>query len=125
MKVLDNRYKILFLIFITAFFDFFEFILSTYYIDRIKRISGTLQVRLGGSLIITSSLLSKYLLQFRLFRHHIFSLIFLFICLIVVIISEYSFQEFDGIITTRDLSLAIIFSIISYIFIAFDDVIEK
>ena len=125
MKISDNRYKILFLIFMTAFFDFFEFILSTYYIDRIKRISGSLQVRLGGTLIITSSLLSKYLLQLRLFRHHIFSLIILIICLIVVIITEYLFQEFDGIITTKDLSLAIIFSIISYISLVFDDVIEK
>ena len=64
MKISDNRYKILFLIFMTAFFDFFEFILSTYYIDRIKRISRTLQIRLGVTLIITSSLLTGYLLQF-------------------------------------------------------------
>ena len=76
-------------------------------------------------MIITSSLLSEYLLQFQIFKHHIFSLIIHFICFIVVIITEYLFQEFDGIITTKDLSLAILFSIISYISINFDDIIEK
>ena len=125
MNRLDNLYMILFLIFMTALFDFLEFILSVYYIDRIKRISSTLQLRLGCVLIITSSILNKYLLQFQIFRHHIFSLIIHSICLIIVIITEYSFQEFNGIITTRDLSLAIILSIFSYIFINFDDVIEK
>ena len=109
----------------TAFFDFFEFILSTYYIDKIHKISGSLQVRLGGVLIISSSLLYRFLLNIQMFRHQKFAFTLLALCLILLIISEYFFQEFDGIITSKDLSLAILFSVISYISLTFDDVIEK
>ena len=125
LKKLDGKIKIFFLVFMTAFFDFFEFILSTYYIDKIHRISGSLQVRLGGVLIISSSLLYRFLLNIPIFKHQKFAFILLALCLIILIISEYFFQEFDGIITTKDLSLAIIFSVISYISLTFDDIIEK
>ena len=125
LKKLDGKIKIFFLVFMTAFFDFFEFILSTYYIDKIHRISGSLQVRLGGVLILSSSLLYRFLLNIPMFKHQKFAFILLALCLIILIISEYFFQEFDGIITTKDLSLAIIFSVISYISLTFDDIIEK
>ena len=125
LKKLDGKIKIFFLVFMTAFFDFFEFILSTYYIDKIHRISGSLQVRLGGVLIISSSLLYRFLLNIPMFKHQKFAFTLLALCLIILIISEYFFQEFDGIITTKDLSLAIIFSVISYISLTFDDIIEK
>ena len=125
LKKLDDKIKIFFLVFMTAFFDFFEFILSTYYIDKIHKISGSLQVRLGGVLIISSSLLYRFLLNIQMFRHQKFAFTLLALCLILLIISEYFFQEFDGIITSKDLSLAILFSVISYISLTFDDVIEK
>ena len=125
LKKLDGKIKIFFLVFMTAFFDFFEFILSTYYIDKIHKISGSLQVRLGGVLIISSSLLYRFLLNIQMFRHQKFAFTLLALCLILLIISEYFFQEFDGIITSKDLSLAILFSVISYISLTFDDVIEK
>ena len=125
LKKLDGKIKIFFLVFMTAFFDFFEFILSTYYIDKIHKISGSLQVRLGGVLIISSSLLYRFLLNIQMFRHQKFAFTLLALCLILLIISEYFFQEFDGIITSMDLSLAILFSVISYISLTFDDVIEK
>ena len=125
LKKLDGKVQIFFLVFMTAFFDFFEFILSTYYIDKIHRISGSLQVRLGGVLIISSSLLYRFLLNIPMFKHQKFAFTLLALCLIILIISEYFFQEFDGIITTKDLSLAIIFSVISYISLTFDDIIEK
>jgi hypothetical protein len=60
-----------------------------------------------------------------MFKHQKFAFILLALCLIILIISEYFFQEFDGIITTKDLSFAIIFSVISYISLTFDDIIEK
>ena len=125
LKKLDGKIKIFFLVFMTAFFDFFEFILSTYYIDKIHRISGSLQVRLGGVLILSSSLLYRFLLNIPMLKHQKFAFTLLVLCLIILIISEYFFQEFDGIITTKDLSLAIIFSVISYISLTFDDIIEK
>ena len=73
----DGLIKISFLVIMTAFFDFFEFILSTYYIDKIHKISGSLQLRLGGVLILASSLLYWHLLKFQIYKHHIFSLIIL------------------------------------------------
>ena len=100
LKKLDGKIKIFFLVFMTAFFDFFEFILSTYYIDKIHKISGSLQVRLGGVLIISSSLLYRFLLNIQMFRHQKFAFTLLALCLILLIISEYFFQEFDGIITS-------------------------
>ena len=36
----------------TGFFDFFEFILSTYYINKIHKMSITLQTRFGVVLIV-------------------------------------------------------------------------
>ena len=39
MKREDGFIKIYFLVFMTGFFDFFEFILSTYYINKIHKIS--------------------------------------------------------------------------------------
>jgi hypothetical protein len=121
----DGLIKISFLVIMTAFFDFFEFILSTYYIDKIHKISGSLQLRLGGVLILASSLLYWHLLKFQIYKHHIFSLIIFSICIIILIISEYFFQEFDGIINIKDLSFAILLSIFSYLSIAFEDNIEK
>ena len=121
----DCLIKISFLVIMTAFFDFFEFILSTYYIDKIHKISGSLQLRLGGVLILSSSLLYWHLLKFQIYKHHIFSLIIFSICIIILIISEYFFQEFDGIINIKDLSFAILLSIFSYLSIVFEDNIEK
>ena len=125
MKSLDGYIKINFLIFMTGFFDFFEFILSTYYINKIHKISGTLQMRLGGILIIVSSLLYWYLLKFQLFRHQIFSISIISICIVILISSEYFFQIFDGIITTKDLTYAILFSALSHISIGYNNTIEK
>ena len=125
MKREDNFKMIFILLFITSFFDFFQFILSTYYINKIPKISSTLEMRLGGTLIIVSSLLYWYFLKFQLFRHQIFSLIIFGICVLLLIISEYFFQEFNGIITIKDLTLAILFSIFSHISNSYHNIIEK
>lgn len=121
----DGLITIYFLVFMTAFFDFFEFILSTYYISKIHKISGTLQLRLGGILIIVSSLLYWFLLKNQIFKHQVVSIIIIGICFILLIISEYFFHTIDGIITYTDLTLAILFSVLSHVSIAFNNTIEK
>ena len=95
MQRADGILKISFLIFVTSFFDFLEFILSTYYISKIKNKSGTLQIRLGGILIIISSLVCWFFLKFSIFRHQILSLTIIGISLIILIISEFLFQKYD------------------------------
>lgn len=101
IKIIDSNIKILFLFVMTAFFDFFEFLVSTYEIGKIPKISGTLQIRLGGFLIIISSLVGYFTLKFPIFKHHIFSLIVMGISLLILIISEFLFQTFDLILKSK------------------------
>ena len=124
-KNVDSYPKISFLVFMTAFFDFFEFILTTYYVNKIHKISSTLQIRFGAVLIVISSLLCRYLLKIQILKHHIFSLIILGIGILLLIISEYLFQVYDLILTANNLTIGMIFSILSHISIAFNNTIEK
>ena len=121
----DNVIKYIFLIFMTGSFDFFEFILSTYYISKFHKISGTLQTRLGGILMVFSSLLYWYLFKFPKFKHQILSIIILGLSIIILIISEFLFQTYDMILTVKNLALVIFFSILSHMCVAFNNTIEK
>ena len=125
MKSVDGNLKISFLVFITAFYDFFEFIISTYYLSKIHEISGTLQTRLGGVSIIVSSLLCCYLLKIQIFNHHIFSLIIIGVCIILLILSEYLFNMYDEILKINELTLALFLSILSHISVVLLNVTEK
>ena len=125
IKRIDSNIKILFLFVMTPFFDFFEFLVSTYEIGKIPKISGTLQIRLGGFLIIISSLVGYFTLKFPIFKHHIFSLIVMGISLLILIISEFLFQTFDLILTVKNLFLSILFSILCHLSMAFNNSIEK
>ena len=125
MKRIDSITKIVFLIFISTFFDFFEFILSTYYITKIQKISESLHIRLGAFLIVASSLICRFSLKLSIFKHQIFSLSITGICLLILIISEFLFQKFDIFLTISNLIIAIIFSILSHLSIAFNNTIEK
>ena len=125
MQRADGVIKISFLIFMTSFFDFLEFILSTYYISKIKNKSGTLQIRLGAILIIISSLVCWVCLKFSIYRHQILSLSIIGISLAILILSEFLFQTYDTIITPKNLLFAIIFSILSHMSIALNNTIEK
>ena len=125
MKKADSNIKICFLVFMTAFFDFFEFIISTYYINKIPKISETLELRLAGILIFISSFLYRYLFKFPLYKHQKFSMSVIGICLIILIISEYFFDEIDEDNEYKNLTIAILLSILSQMAIAFNNTIEK
>ena len=123
MKKADSNIKICFLVFMTAFFDFFEFIISTYYINKIPKISETLELRLAGILIFISSFLYRYLFKFPLYKHQKFSMSIIGICLIILIISEYFFHEIDEDNEYKNLTIAILLSILSQMAIAFNNTI--
>ena len=125
MNRIDCLTKIVFLVFMTAFFDFFEYVLSTYYISNIRKISGSLQIRLAAFLIVTSSLVCRFSLKISLFKHQIFSLSIIGICLLILIISEFFFQKFDFYLSISNLFIAIILSLLSHSSIAFNDTIDK
>ena len=91
----DNNFKIYFLLFIASYFDFIEFLLSTAIIPEYKYLSSTLEIRLSGLLTLSSALFFIYLLKFSIFKHQKLSLSIIFICLIIIIISEYFFQRFN------------------------------
>ena len=121
----DNDYKILFLIFIISYFDFIEFMIGTFYIPQFNDISKSLKIRLGSMLTISASILSYCLLKLPIYKHQKCSLLVIFICFIIVLISEFYFQiiyESDNII---HFTIVIILIFINHFFTAFKDVIEK
>ena len=116
----DNIYKIYLYILIIAFIDFFEFSVETLYFPKYKEISNSLYVRLRCILTLFSGLFSSFLLKFSLYNHQKFSLIIIFICLIIIIIVDYIFE---GKIKNFFFVLFLIF--INYFFDSFFDIIEK
>ena len=93
LKVHDNIAKIIFLIFLAAFFDFVEFIINIFYIPKIASISPTIDQRLACITTISSSLICSYALQFKKGKHQNFSLIFLFLCFLLTISLELIFKK--------------------------------
>ena len=91
----DSLIKIYFLTFVSAYFDFIEFMISTNYIPKFKNSSVSFDVRLGALMIVFNALFYRYLLKFSIFRHQLFSLLIIRICLILIIIIELIFQDIN------------------------------
>ena len=125
INTLDSNIKIGFLIFVSAYFDFVEFNLSTNYIPKFPNSSGSLDLRLGGILTIISALFFHFLLKLPILRHQFFSLYIIALCFFVSILLEYYFQDVDIFINYLDLSFKILFIIIEQFFHALLDSIEK
>ena len=98
----DGKVKIYLLLFLASSFDFIEFLFSTYYIPQFKYISKTLEIRLSSFLTLSSALFFIYVLKLKIYKHHIFSLLIILACLIIIGISEYFFQHFDEKRTEKD-----------------------
>lgn len=90
----DKNIKIFMLIFMATFFDFNIFLIETYYLPKqYKYISQSLNIRLRSILTISSALCCYFLLRIPIFKHQKFSLVIIFICLIIVIFSEFVFEQ--------------------------------
>lgn len=86
---LDSKIKIYILIIFSSYLGFSENIFSSYYIpDKFTRISHSLSFRLNSIIICLSGLFSHFILKISIFKHQIFSMIIIFICLIFTIIIE-------------------------------------
>ena len=125
MKGQDSIITIVFLIFLSSYFDFVEFILSTNYIPYYFKSSGSLEMRLGGILTISSALFFYYLLKLDIFRHQFFSLLVIGICLIIVIITEFCFQDFNIFLTYEDFGIKMLLIFFVHFFNSLLDSIEK
>ena len=121
----DSKIKILFLIFVTGYSDFVEFILSTNYVPKFPNSSGSLDLRLGGILTICVALFFYYLLRFPIYKHQVFALLIIGICITIIIITEYFFQDINIFISYGDFTLKLVIIILEQFFHSLLDSIEK
>ena len=125
----DSNIKIYILIFLSTFFDFSEFILITYYFPKeIGRknisISVSLDIRLKCLTAFFLAFFCYFLLKYKILRHQVFSLIIIFICLIIIIILEYFVNDKnEGDIIDFSFILLIIF--LYNFFVSLNDIIGK
>ena len=124
MAYKDSKFKVYILIFIATFFDFVEFILTSYYFPKFENISKSLDLRLGSALTLSSFIFSYFLLKTEVFNHQKFSISIIFICTLIIIIVEISFYIFYEAISKRHF-IIILLIIISLSFIGFQNNIEK
>ena len=117
----DNYFIILIFIFLAALFDFLDFANKTFYIqeDIVEDKFLNLYSRLKGILIICSAILCYYILKIPIYKHQKFSLLIIFVCLLIVIIIEclIKFQTY--------LVKILLLMFLGQIFLSFRDVIEK
>ena len=93
-KPLDSNIKIMIIIFFAGFFDFIQFMIYLY-TPKFIHVSDSVSLRLGGFLTIFDALFYYYVLRLLIYRHQFFSLIIFCICLLIVIITEFIFQEIN------------------------------
>jgi hypothetical protein len=120
----DSRFKVYILIFIGTYFDFVEFILTSYYFPKFENISKSLNIRLGSALTLSSFILYYFLLRIEVFNHQKFSLIIIFVCLLIIILLEIIFNAIYKTLNENNF-LIILLIIISFFFIGYQDNIEK
>ena len=122
MSKKDNMFIIILLIFFAAFFDYTQFIVS-YILPEIAILSPTSDNRLCILQTITSSLLCIYALKFKIGKHHIFSLIGMSICLLIILVLDIIYLSRGTDAGKFILAFLLVFVRLS--FISFIDVIER
>ena len=121
----DSLFKIYFLIFMASFFDLIQFMIWTAYVPKYITVSGSIVSRLGGILTITNGLFSYYALRLPILRHQLFSLIIIGICLIIIISTEYLFQEINIFLSYKEFTFMMILTFVCEAFGAYIDCVEK
>ena len=116
-KKIDAR--VMFLIITSAFFDFSQFLL-TLQIPKYMTISSSLEQRLRGNFTIYNSLFYYFILKLPIFKHQSFSLIIIAICLLIIVITEFIFQEFNIFLSYAQFIAALLLIFFSSIFQCYD-----
>jgi len=124
-QIKTNKFKIYLLLFFAGFFDFVQYIMAYFYIVQISNISPSLDSRLYSFLVICNFLTYRYLLHFKIFKHQKFSLILIFICLIITIASEYGFQNINEFFTYNKFTESLLLILIEYFILSMTDIIDK
>ena len=121
----DSKKKIFFLIFLVSSLDLIEFLLFSIYLPKLYNISRSLTQRLYGFTTIFSLFFYVYALKLPVYKHHIFSILIIGICLIAIIASEFYFQIFDIYTSYKSLIITFIYIILSQILSSSGYSIEK
>ena len=121
----DHNIKIFFLIFCITFFDWIQFLIWTVNVPKYLYISSSIVSRLSGILAISCALFYYYILRLQIFKHQIFSLIISGICAIIVIITEFFFQDINIFLTYTDFIVVLFLAFLSQILNAVLDTAEK
>ena len=120
----DSDIKILFLMFSGALCDFVEFKLFDC-VYRYPNISGSIENRLRGWYTIFNALFYIFILGYPILTHQKFSLIVIGICIILVVLFEFIFQEINIFLSYGDLALAYFFVVNIHFYSALVDSIGK
>lgn len=123
-NVKDNKAKTIFLILFIPFFDFVQFLLALE-IYKFSNISNSLETRCGGSMTIYAALVYHFLLKEPLFKHQIFSLIIIGICLVIIVITEFIFQEIDIFLNYIQFFFALLIALLIQFFDSMIQINEK
>ena len=123
-KVGDHFLKRLLLNFFSAFFDFMEFVISSFFLSQFDNyISPSFDVRFGSITTIGSSLLCTYALKVKIGKHQIISMRVMGICLLLSLILELCYKSekvsFENCLIARLLSLGYL------ICVSYNDCVEK
>ena len=123
MKRADNWPKIALLIYFASYFDLIEFFLFAIVIPNLAHLSNTSTLRLYCIYTIESSILCYYTLRFQIYKHQIFSLMIMGLCLSVIISLEIVYRSKDINLGKFILSHLLVFC--HFILKSFTDVIER
>ena len=91
----DNPFKIYLLIFFVAFFDWVQFSIWNANVPKFKTLSNSLVSRLSVVITMTDALFYIYVLRLPIFKHQLFSIIITVICFVIIVITEFFFQEIN------------------------------
>ena len=94
-------------------------------VSKYITLSGSLEQRLRGTITIINALFYFYALGLPLFKNKLFSLICIGICVIIVIITELIFQEFNIFLSYSQFFLVLFFIFIIHLSSALEESIEK
>ena len=121
----DSKKKIFFLIFFVSSLDLIEFLLFSIYLPKLYNISRSLTQRLYGFTTIFSLFFYVYALKLPVYKHHIFSLLIIGICLMAIIGCEFYFLNTDIFTSYKYLCIAIVYILFGQMLLSCIISIEK
>ena len=86
LKVPDKQNKIMILMFLASYFDFVGTVVRKFYIKTSE--NNTIEHSVRSFQVFSSAIFCYLLLKTHIYRHHLFSLIIIFFCLILIVLVE-------------------------------------